>query len=838
MAKPQINSSLMSGANRNVAYSYQITATNTPTSFDASISPSGMPPGLTINTATGLISGTPTAAGNVGIHISATNVDGTDTETLSLHIVSQNGVFVVSEPEAAGTEGVPFTYQIIAGGAGVPATSFNATLLPAGLTVDTGTGLISGTPSVSGTFSDGNISVTNASGTDSLRMTFVLAAGTGTVPVITSPTSGSGIVGNAFSYQITATNTPTSFDATPLPAGLNVNLGDGLISGTPTEVGLVAVGLSATNGAGTGTATLSLNIQALGQVTPPDLDIPKGVFSFTQESATPALAVKQNANVVGISLSEPWSNIETVQGTYDFDNYFGKQIRAMGISRKLLLRINTSSGFKAAGGKVPDYVATLMGVDPADKHIVPGVTYSYDPTNNSTVCVPVFWDPFFHARKIALFQAFGDWLVNTTTLNQAQKDQVAIIGLSYANIRGPDFNIPHRTNVVNNGGPDGTGYPLSEVNRWLFATDAIPNPGAGYTTQKIIDIAVNDDNDGLIDVVMNAFPGRFVTHPTNSNGPLLDAPEDENYLCRTIYDLATAKYPDRFIIQRNDVSNIIPIESVSTGTLYELMGDEAEAGKPVAGQNLAFIWGDTTDTGGNGYQMNGGSDEDPDGILPPPLTASQIYRSSSMKIASYGAFFDEVYERDILNQLPEDTIYVAGLFGGSAGEDVVAPVITSALALSMDEGQVLPYQITADNAPTSFDAVLDRAQHANGILLVVDTATGFVTLTAAIAGQYEILIYAINDAGRDVERLVVTIEVPTGGGGGGSGSAPPPPATARVEAFPEKAAFNENDKTACTDYLAKLNQGPPSAVLDLIVTTPQRPNSGVATATWKPPRKL
>src|SRR5262249_30025165 len=51
-------------------------------------------------------------------------------------------------------------------------------------------------------------------------------------PVITSPTTASGTVGAAFSYQITATNSPTSFGATGLPAGLSVNSGTGVISGT------------------------------------------------------------------------------------------------------------------------------------------------------------------------------------------------------------------------------------------------------------------------------------------------------------------------------------------------------------------------------------------------------------------------------------------------------------------------------------------------------------------------------------------------------------------------------------------------------------------------------
>ena len=68
--------------------------------------------------------------------------------------------------------------------------------------------------------------------------------------MITSATTASGTVGSAFSYQITATNTPTSYGATGLPAGLSVNTATGLISGTPTAAGTSTVTLSATNSAG------------------------------------------------------------------------------------------------------------------------------------------------------------------------------------------------------------------------------------------------------------------------------------------------------------------------------------------------------------------------------------------------------------------------------------------------------------------------------------------------------------------------------------------------------------------------------------------------------------
>ncbi len=84
------------------------------------------------------------------------------------------------------------------------------------------------------------------------------------VPAIYSASAASGVVGQAFSYQIAATNSPTSFGASGLPAGLSVNTASGLVSGTPTTTGNSTITLSATNASGTGTATLALAINAAG----------------------------------------------------------------------------------------------------------------------------------------------------------------------------------------------------------------------------------------------------------------------------------------------------------------------------------------------------------------------------------------------------------------------------------------------------------------------------------------------------------------------------------------------------------------------------------------------
>src|SRR5437879_1067302 len=91
-------------------------------------------------------------------------------------------------------------------------TSFGATGLPAGLALNATTGLISGTPTSAGA-STVTLSATNAGGTGTQTLAVTITPAT---PVITSAGTATGQVGVAFSYQMTATNSPTSFGATGL----------------------------------------------------------------------------------------------------------------------------------------------------------------------------------------------------------------------------------------------------------------------------------------------------------------------------------------------------------------------------------------------------------------------------------------------------------------------------------------------------------------------------------------------------------------------------------------------------------------------------------------------
>ncbi len=81
-------------------------------------------------------------------------------------------------------------------------------------------------------------------------------------PVITSATVISAQIDLPFAYQTTATNGPTSFAASGLPAGLTLDPATGTISGAPTLAGIFPITLSAVNVAGSGVTSLALTVFA------------------------------------------------------------------------------------------------------------------------------------------------------------------------------------------------------------------------------------------------------------------------------------------------------------------------------------------------------------------------------------------------------------------------------------------------------------------------------------------------------------------------------------------------------------------------------------------------
>jgi Putative Ig domain len=229
-----------------LAFTYQITGNGNPTSFTAT----GLPSGLSVNTATGLISGTVFTTGTSYVTITGSGAGGAGSAILAITTQIAPPA-ITSGTVASGTMGSGFSYQITASN---NPTGYGANGLPAGLSVNAGTGLISGTPTATGT-TNVTLSAANASGTGTA---ILLISVLPPAPVITSATNAAAVLGQPFSYQITASNNPTGYGAGGLPEGLSVNAISGLISGTATQTGTFAANVRAMSASGTGSAVVQI----------------------------------------------------------------------------------------------------------------------------------------------------------------------------------------------------------------------------------------------------------------------------------------------------------------------------------------------------------------------------------------------------------------------------------------------------------------------------------------------------------------------------------------------------------------------------------------------------
>jgi uncharacterized repeat protein (TIGR03803 family) len=251
---PAITSAATTNVVVGTSFSYQITATNSPTSFTAL----SLPSGLTFDSTTGMISGTPTSVGTYSVPITATNASGTSSSVLNLTVDPAVAPVITSSSLITCTPSSPVTYQIV--GTNSP-RAFTASGLPSGLSLNTATGAITGTPTSVG---DSTVTLTasNSVGTGTATLALSVQANTN-LPAVTSSTNVTSTATLPYTYQLVATNNPTSYDATGLPPGLTIDTTTGIISGTPTENGIYTVTVYATSPSlGTGTANITLSVSS------------------------------------------------------------------------------------------------------------------------------------------------------------------------------------------------------------------------------------------------------------------------------------------------------------------------------------------------------------------------------------------------------------------------------------------------------------------------------------------------------------------------------------------------------------------------------------------------
>jgi hypothetical protein len=252
-AAPVVTSTTISGTVGSVL-SASINATNAPTGYASGTLPSG----LTLNTTSGVISGTPTAAGNASVTVTATNAGGNGTGTITFNIGKAGQSITGVTPTMTKAVGAA-AYTLNA------TSSANLTLSYLSSNTGVATVTANGTVTIVGAGTT-TLTVSQAGNTNynaATNVTQVLTV-TAAAPVVTSTTIP-GTVGSVLSASISATNAPTGYASGTLPSGLTLNTSSGVISGTPAAAGNASVTVTATNAGGNGTGTITFNIAKASQ---------------------------------------------------------------------------------------------------------------------------------------------------------------------------------------------------------------------------------------------------------------------------------------------------------------------------------------------------------------------------------------------------------------------------------------------------------------------------------------------------------------------------------------------------------------------------------------------
>jgi len=289
------NASLPTGAVNSI-YSATLQSSGGTPAVTWAVTVGTLPAGLTLNAATGAITGTPTTAGMSSFTAQATD-SGTPQQiaTKQFNIIINPVLAISTTSLPSGTVGTVYSQSLQTNGGGISPIAWSITLgsLPPGLTLNAGTGVISGTPTTA-TGSPFNFTVQAAdSGTPQQTSSQALSISIATAPLSVATTGlPNGVVGQSYNSAILQSaggNPPVTWSISvgALPAGLTLNASTGAITGSPTAPGTTTFTVKATDStiptAQTATKQLSIQVNSVLSITTASL--PNGIVG-TSYSAT------------------------------------------------------------------------------------------------------------------------------------------------------------------------------------------------------------------------------------------------------------------------------------------------------------------------------------------------------------------------------------------------------------------------------------------------------------------------------------------------------------------------------------------------------------------------
>lgn len=312
-----------------VAYSQQLSASGGNGSYTFSISSGALPAGLSLSS-NGLLSGTPTVAGSFSVTVTAN--DSFNFSGSQAYTVSVNPPSVVLNPATlpAATAETAYSQTYTATGGTAPYTyAVSSGTLPNGLSLNSATGALSGTPIAAGAFPF-SVRVTDSSGgvgaPFSATHNYNITVNAPSI-VITPAALAQAQIAVAYSQPLTASGGNGSYtfsiSSGTLPAGLSLSA-SGLLSGTPTAAGSFNVTVTAKDGLNfTGAQAYTLSVQQAKPVAAPDT-----VSTPANQPVTVAVTSVDTGPITSIAMTtQPSHGTAVVNGLNivytPTQNYFG-----------------------------------------------------------------------------------------------------------------------------------------------------------------------------------------------------------------------------------------------------------------------------------------------------------------------------------------------------------------------------------------------------------------------------------------------------------------------------------------------------------------------------------
>lgn len=302
------------------AYGFTFTLDGSPVPT-ATVTDGNLPDGLTLNEATGAITGTPTVAGVFAFTVTATN--GTAPDAVIDSSITVTAAPTISGTPSAGVVGEVYSFAFALGGSPAPTLSVTGGALPDGLSLDEATGAITGTPTTAGLFAF-TVTASNGTAPDAVLDTLIEIT---QAPTITG-TPPAGVVGNAYNFTFTLGGSPeptVAVTAGTLPDGLTLDADSGAVTGMPTVAGVFTFTVTASNGtAPDAVLATSITVDQAPTIagTPPDGVVGNAYnFTFTLSgSPDPTVAVTIGDLPDGLTLgtSGAITGTPTAAGTFAF----------------------------------------------------------------------------------------------------------------------------------------------------------------------------------------------------------------------------------------------------------------------------------------------------------------------------------------------------------------------------------------------------------------------------------------------------------------------------------------------------------------------------------------